>query len=164
MKKVLFSIFLLSICLACNKNDGDSPNSNYDNYDEVIDTGGPVEEPPAPKSEVLAESMADEDMGGELWRCTSKTLKVGYNSGGQGGFPQFNPNASVIYPGSLLQGKSLNKATPDVIAVERAGGTISIDILDGSTTSFFEVDQVTDRKSTRLNLKKFKAKSKWLLH
>jgi thiol-activated cytolysin len=54
----------------------------------------------------------------------------------------------VIYPGSLLQGKSLTKATPDVIAVERAGGTISIDILDGSQTSFFTVDKVTKSSIT----------------
>ncbi len=148
MKKLLFSICIAFLWLACNKNDGLTPGTKYDNYDEVIDAGGPVDEPPAPKSEVLNQSMADEEMGGDLWRCTSKTLKVGYNAGGQGGFPQFNPNASVIYPGSLLQGKSLNKATPDVIAVERAGGTISIDILDGSTTSFFVVDQVTKSSIT----------------
>lgn len=148
MKKGLIAILLGILWLACNKNDGLTPITGYDTYDEVINAGGAVAEPPPPSEEVLAESMADEDMEGELWRCTSKTLKVGYSSGGQGGFPQFNPNASVIYPGSLLQGKSLNKATPDVIAVERAGGTISIDILDGSATSSFEVEKVTKSSIT----------------
>lgn len=148
MKK-LFTFCILGLAwIACNKQDTATPIENYDNYDQVIDAGGPPEEPPAPSTEVLGEALADETQNGELWRCTSRTLKVGYSTGGQNGFPQFNPNASVIYPGSLLQGKSLNKATPDVVAVERAGGTISIDILDGSATSFFEVEQVTKSSIT----------------
>ena len=134
MKK-LFAVCLLGLFwVACNK-DEVIPIENYDNFDQVIEAGGPYNEPPPSSEEVLDESLADEDQEGELWRCTTTRYKVGYHAGGQNGFPQFNPNASVIYPGSLLQGKSLNKATPDVIAVERAGGTISIDILDGSPVS-----------------------------
>lgn len=148
MKKLIIACALGLTWMACNKDEGVTPIQDFDNYDQVIDAGGPVEEPPAPSTEVVGETLADEEQGGELWRCTSQRLKVGYNSGGQGGFPQFNPNASVIYPGSLLQGKTLNKATPDVVAVERAGGTISIDILDGSPQSYFEVDKVTKSSIT----------------
>ncbi len=148
MNKWIIACLLGLMWTACNKDDSATPVGDYDNYDEVIDAGGPVDEPPPPSSEVLDSSLEDEDQDGELWRCTTATYKVGYSAGGQNGFPQFNPNASVIYPGSLLQGKSLNKATPDVIAVERAGGTISIDILDGSTGSYFEVDKVTKSSIT----------------
>ncbi len=145
MKKLLALCFLGMALWACNKDEG---TGSFSNYDDVIDWGGTTEEPPPPSTEVINSSLADEDQDGELWRCTTSTLSVGYSTGGQCGFPQFNPNASVIYPGSLLQGKSLSKATPDVIAVERAGGTISIDILDGSPTSSFEVDKVTKSSIT----------------
>ncbi len=146
MKKMIIACLLGISWIACNKEEGVTPIANYDNFDEVIDAGGPMEEPDAPSTEITESALADEDQDGELWRCTTSTYKVGYNAGGQNGFPQFNPNASVIYPGSLLQGKSLSKATPDVVAVERAGGTISIDILDGSPVSSFDVDKV--KKST----------------
>jgi thiol-activated cytolysin len=63
--------------------------------------------------------------------------------GGNSGFPLFNPNASVIYPGSLLQGSSLKQATPDIIAVDRAGGTISYDLNNGNLSSSFSVDEVS---------------------
>lgn len=144
MKKLLITCFLGILWIACNKDEAIS----YNTYDDVIDAGGGVSEPPAPSEEVLATSMADELQENELWRCATQRYKVGYQAGGQNGFPQFNPNASVIYPGSLLQGKSLNKATPDVIAVERAGGTISIDIFDGSQTSFLSVEKVTKSSIT----------------
>jgi len=148
MNKWIIACLLGLMWTACTKDDGVTPTGDYDTYDQVIDAGGAVDEPPPPSTEVLGSTLEDEEQEGELWRCTTATYKVGYSAGGQNGFPQFNPNASVIYPGSLLQGKSLNKATPDVIAVERAGGTISIDILDGSTVSYFEVDKVTKSSIT----------------
>jgi thiol-activated cytolysin len=140
MKKLMIVCFLGLAWAGCNKDEG---NGTYSSYDDVVDAGGGTDDPPVPTTEILNSSLADEEQEGEPWRCTTTTLKVGYSTGGQGGFPQFNPNASVIYPGSLLQGKSLSKATPDVIAVERAGGTISIDILDGSPRSSFDVTKVT---------------------
>ncbi len=148
MKKVFIALVLGLAWMACNKQDTATPTGNYDSYEQAIDAGGGVEDPDPPSTEVLDSSLADETQDGELWRCTTETYKVGYQAGGQNGFPQFNPNASVIYPGSLLQGKSLTKATPDVIAVERAGGTISIDILDGSPVSSFQVDKVTKSSIT----------------
>ena len=147
MKKSILVCLLAACWLACNK-DEIIPIADYDNYNQVIEAGGPVADPPPASSEVLDETLADEEQNNELWRCTTSRYKVGYHSGGQNGFPQFNPNASVIYPGSLLQAKSLHKATPDIIAVERAGGTISIDILDGSAVSSFEVEKVTKSSIT----------------
>ena len=54
----------------------------------------------------------------------------------------------MIYPGSMLQGNSLHKVTPNPIVVERAGGTISTDILDGNLQSSFQVDNVTKSSIT----------------
>ncbi len=54
----------------------------------------------------------------------------------------FNSNADVIYPGALLQGKTLSDATPSPIVVKRAGGVISYDLNNGNTQSTFRVDSV----------------------
>ncbi len=54
----------------------------------------------------------------------------------------FNPNSSVIYPGNMLQGKTLDDATPEAIPLKRAGGTISYNIIDGNLNSSSEVDEV----------------------
>ena len=85
----------------------------------------------------------DEEPTTERWICTRRTLRV---TDGNGQFPLFNTNADVIYPGNLLQGKSLSDATPSPIVVERAGGTISYDLNNGNLSSTFTVEQV--RKST----------------
>ena len=46
------------------------------------------------------------------------------------------------YPGSLLQGRSLGGATPDPISVDRAGGTVTINLLNGSEEVSRTVDEV----------------------
>lgn len=79
----------------------------------------------------------------ERYICTTKTVSV---LDGNGQFPLFNSNADVIYPGNLLQGKSLTNATPAPIVVKRAGGTISYNLNNGNLNSSFTVEEV--RKST----------------
>ena len=119
MRKILSLSFILLLYLGCKK---EVPVINdLSTFDAVIASGGEFE--PVVQSEtVLDTSSSTKTEGGQRWRCTTKTVEAKSGSGGSGGFPMFNPNANVIYPGSLLQGKSLRKATPDVIAVERAGG------------------------------------------
>ncbi len=73
------------------------------------------------------------------WNCTNSTWHV---MQGNSDFPLYDPNVSVVYPGSLLQGASLNQATPDVIAVRRGAGTVSIDIINGSGTVYVNVPEV----------------------
>lgn len=137
---ILLAIPLL--LFACKKD----PVTNVpQSFDQVIASGGEFE-PVSNKTEVLDSSSTTKTEGGQRWRCTTQTIEAKAAAGGSGGFPMFNPNANVIYPGSLLQGKSLRKATPDVIAVSRAGGTISYDIIDGNQQSSFTVDVV--KKST----------------
>lgn len=144
------SLFLISILLlisACKS--GQEPEIQTGlTFNDVIENGGGFD--PSPQSnDKVSETASDETQDGELWRCKTETYRADYAGGGTNGFPLFNPNASVIYPGSLLQGKSLSQATPDVIAVDRAGGTISIDILDGSSASYFEVDKVSKSSITQ---------------
>ena len=144
---MIYRIFLFTtlflLTAACNRSADEQPEPNpTGSFAEVLDSAGtlPV---PVNSSEVTPGDMYTEDRDGEAWECTTETHKIEQGTGGSSGFPLFSPNASVVYPGNLLQGKSLNQATPDVIVVERAGGTFSTDVLDGSIAPSFSVDQVT---------------------
>ena len=133
----LFSILMISITLlfSCSKEEEEVT------FDSVIQNGG---EFPAVKNseEIVEEESSSEIIEGEVWNCTTTTYSALAPGGGNNGFPLFNPNASVVYPGSLLQGKSLRQSTPDVIAVNRAGGTISYDLVNGNLASAFSVGEV----------------------
>ena len=143
--KLFYSLLIgLFIFSACSEEEGDGgsvPEPEEESFDQVIDTGG-NQEPVTQSEEVVEETESNEVIDGEVWNCTTTTYNALAPGGGSNGFPLFNPNASVIYPGSLLQGKSLKQATPDVIAVDRSGGTISYDLNNGNTSSSFTVDEV----------------------
>ncbi|WP_413995254.1 thiol-activated cytolysin family protein [Maribacter sp. 2307ULW6-5] len=79
----------------------------------------------------------------ERFICTHRTVNV---LDGNGEFPLFDTNADVIFPGNLLQGKTLQNATPAPIVVKRAGGTISYNLNNGNLNSSFDVVEV--KKST----------------
>ncbi len=138
MKSIFCYFFpLLLLFISCNKNDDETLT-----FEDVIAHGGGFE-PVTTSEQPVDEETSVEIINGDVWNCTTITYDAMAPGGGDNGFPLFNPNASVIYPGSLLQGNSLRKATPDVIAVERAGGTISYDLVNGNISSFFSVDKVT---------------------
>jgi thiol-activated cytolysin len=129
----------LLVLSTCTKDDN---TSDAGSFDEVIETGGEFEAAIS-SEELVADTTVNEIIENEVWNCTTKTYSALAPGGGNNGFPLFNPNASVIYPGSLLQGNSLKKATPDVIAVDRAGGTISYDLNNGNLSSSFTVETVS---------------------
>ncbi len=147
--KQIFASLLLIVSLSCSKDSGGSdpnPIPKEENleaeFSKIVTDAGEFEEPET-SEELVEEIETNEVIDGEVWNCTTKTYDALKGGGtGRDGFPLFNPNASVIYPGSLLQGKSLRKATPDVIAVERAGGTISYNLNNGNLNSSFTVDKV----------------------
>lgn len=47
------------------------------------------------------------------------------------GFMEFDPNAGVLYPGDLVGGNSVRDGVLNTLAVPRAGGTVTLDILSG---------------------------------
>jgi thiol-activated cytolysin len=138
---ILFGWLFLTACSEEEGDGGGVPEPEEENFDQVIGAGGNLE-PVTQSEEVVEETESNEVIDGEVWNCTTTTYSALAPGGGSNGFPLFNPNASVIYPGSLLQGKSLKQATPDVIAVDRAGGTISYDLNNGNLASSFTVDEV----------------------
>lgn len=140
MKKLITLLFIPMACFililsACNK---DEPGT----FEAVIKSGGATD-PAKNSQDIVDQEDFTEIVGGEVWNCTVTTYDALAPGGGDNGFPLFNPNASVIYPGSLLQGNSLKNATPNIIAVNRAGGVISYDLVNGNTSSFFEIDKVS---------------------
>ena len=141
---------------ACGGNSDDS----VDSFEEAVAIGDDVETFPETRTEeVIAESSEPEvedyqreendEVVEERFVCNRKTVSV---LDGNGSFPLFNTAADVIYPGSLLQGKTLSNATPSPIVVKRAGGTVSYDLNNGNLVSSFTVDEVTKSSiSTAMN-------------
>ncbi|KPM31528.1 Thiol-activated cytolysin [Croceitalea dokdonensis DOKDO 023] len=82
---------------------------------------------------------ADGDIIEQRWICTEKEVDI---TGGTQTFPLYNTNASVIWPGNLLQGKTLDNATPQDITVKRAGGKITYNLVTGNPQATVEVDVV----------------------
>ncbi len=128
---ILFFSTLIFSLGSCNKED------NSETFQTVLDKGGVFDDPMnSTTKSVTVDTVVN---GDSLWACTTETYSVVQ---GMQEFPLFNPNSSVIYPGNLLQGESLKNATPDVIVVDRAGGTFSIDILSGSWNISSTVNEV----------------------
>lgn len=109
-------------------------------FDAVITAAGVPEKIEKKQEEIASKDTVEIYEDGSVWRCSVKTYSV---EDGNSEFPLFNPNASVVYPGSLLQGKTLSNATPSVIPLPRAGGTISTDLVNGNSQAAFTVEEVT---------------------
>jgi hypothetical protein len=63
------------------------------------------------------------------WNCT--TQKYTAESAPQD-LATFEPNADVIWPGSLVQGATLQSGAPEPIAVKRAGGTVLMNLVNAA--------------------------------
>jgi thiol-activated cytolysin len=146
---LLSSVLILFLFTSCSDNGTSVDPDEVQTFEQAIARGGETESFPETRSvdtlAVAAPNIDDrvsenDNSITERWICTSKTLSV---LDGNGQFPLFNTNADVIYPGNLLQGKSLSNATPSPIVVERAGGTISYDLNNGNLSSTFTVDRVS---------------------
>ncbi|HIA35657.1 MAG TPA: hypothetical protein EYM84_07960 [Flavobacteriales bacterium] len=150
MKKYYFVLALLIVAISCKKDVPQEPEPTTTttttttppaDFSAVVQAGGSF---PAPVNSsnvtTSVDSMIDNDT---LYACVTETYDIVQ---GLQEFPLFNPNSSVIYPGNLLQGASLLNATPDVIVVNRAGGTFSIDILSGGNNVSETVSEVTKSK------------------
>ena len=146
MKKILLfstlTILIISILfVSCRKKGAEKT------FQSVIDLGGVFEDPQ--NSSTKTTTIDTIVNGDSLWACTTDTYNV---IQGMQEFPLFNPNSSVVYPGNMLQGGSLKNATPDVIVVDRAGGTFSIDIISGGWNVTASVNEVVKSQvATALN-------------
>lgn len=137
---VLLGALLVVGLTACGKDSPSGSNVDPSEFNDVLATGGTYEVvTPSSTSEVIDEQVEYDPADSNVWRCTTERRSV---VDAPEDYATFNPNAEVIYPGSLVQGNSLAGATPEPIVVERAAGTISIDIINGSQGVTASVDKV----------------------
>jgi len=106
--------------------------------DVIVAAGAYAEaEPIDTVTDTSIESELRED--GTTWTCTVERHSA---VDAPDDYATFNPNAEVIYPGSMLQGATLVDATPEPVVVRRAGGTVVINLLNASEGVSETVDEV----------------------
>jgi hypothetical protein len=132
---------LLFLCLlaACSSDSSDPTGPGSKDFNAVIASGGEFETV-EPVDEIVSEETVLETVGNESFFCTTTRYNI---LEAPESFPQFDPNAEVIYPGNLLQGASLGQATPNPIPVDRGPGRVVMTILNGSTAVARDVPVVS---------------------
>ena len=121
----LFVLVVLSLG-ACSE---DPTDPTPDTFDGVIDAGGTYEKV-IPSQEIELVSSTDEELpDGTITLCTVEHHSI---VDAPDDYATFDPSAEVVFPGNLLQGSSLGRATPDPIVLDRAPGTITINLVNGS--------------------------------
>jgi hypothetical protein len=108
-------------------------------FEGVVAWGGVYEQVEPSEDVTVLSSGQETGQDGTVYSCTTERRSV---VDATSDYATFDPNAEVIYPGSMLQGQSLGGATPDPIVVARAPGTIAINLLNGSAINFAQVDEV----------------------
>jgi len=128
-------IAILFLSVSCQKDEVPDP---AETIDALIKSAGVPEEPVAKTDSTVLER--DFDFANN-WICESIEVDA---TQVRGDYRTFDPNSEIIWPGNLLQGASITKATPDPIVVERAGGTFTINLINGSDseTTQASVDKV----------------------
>jgi len=129
-KKLLLGAMVASQLFGCN------PMSR----EEVLASGGSMPTPPAAKEEALgaAQQVTERYKGGE-WECTTQKYQA---SEAPQDFVTFEPNPAVIWPGSLVQGASLESGAPEPVAVKRGPGTVLLNLVNASTGATVKSYQV----------------------
>lgn len=135
LKTIILSLILFAF-LTCGKED---PALNY--RDIIANGSGFGSVNYSTETTPLGET--EEQEGDEIWTCTTTRVSVEDALGGENGFSLFNPAANIVFPGNLLQGKSLRNASPDNIPARRGGGDITISLLDGSPVSSVYVNEIS---------------------
>ncbi len=81
-----------------------------------------------------------EEPSTERFICTKRTVSI---EDGSDDFFLFDPNSSVIYPGNLIQGKTIDDATPESIPLLRGSGVISYNVIDGNLNASQPVETIS---------------------
>ncbi len=159
LKRLVYLCILFAIALGCSKDDNpaskedDGPTSTNLTFDSVVGKGGDFEDVPESRlDETLEEGEGypeDYTEGGgsatetKRFICRSRTVSV---TDGTGDFQTLGGAASEIYPGALLQGKTINNVKPQAIPLKRAGGAISYSLNDGNLAARQDIDEMSESK------------------
>lgn len=121
---VTLALALLA-ALSCGDGEPASPDVTFD---DVFASGGEFTEVQT-DSAVVDSVTSTQLIGDENWICTTKTYDI---TEAPSDFPLFDPNAEIIFAGNLLQGASLDQATPNPIPVPRGPGTVVVTLMNGA--------------------------------
>jgi len=127
MGRASISAALLVILAGCSGGKQDD-SARRDDITQAIEAGGDLPEV-SPETVVTGEETSTELVGNETWICNTKSYDV---TKAPDKFPLFDPNSEVVWPGNLLQGKSLGAATPEPIPVRRGSGTVVLTLMTGA--------------------------------
>ncbi len=132
--------FAAALLLAGCGDDRMGPDADLSTFDGVVQYGGTYEA--VTPSETVDVISSGEETGddGTRYVCTTERRSV---IDAPPDYATFDPNSEVVYPGSLLRGATLGGATPEPIVVDRAGGSITIDLVNGSKSVSVDVDELT---------------------
>ncbi|MEM1324658.1 MAG: thiol-activated cytolysin family protein [Bacteroidota bacterium] len=135
------AVFLSFLIISCNNEEMAKPEGtcSCDSIEALLDcpeAPDNVTEPMVTKSEP---TVTDFDFQDNLI-CEQIEVNA---MGATGEYRALSPNVDVIWPGNLLQGNTLNQGTPNEIAVKRAGGTLTIDLLNGSSGTACEKEEMS---------------------
>jgi thiol-activated cytolysin len=130
------STAVIAVLVGCSAAPAPVPTGN--DIDDLVAGSGNIDttltpglvQTSQPTVKVVPDATAN---GGAGWACT----ETGYSLTNEPSkFVVVNPNADVMWPGSLVQGKSLAGGLLDPIPVKRAPGTITLTIAGGASSSF----------------------------
>lgn len=117
--------------------------------DQVLATGGEFVDPPAEHGEQAVGAPSAETLtynDGTQWSCATQKISIQQDPQE---FVTLNPDADVIFPGSLVQGGTLDSGTPEPIPVRRGGGTIVLSLVNGTNAAYQQqVDEATQGNIT----------------
>ena len=107
----------------------------------LADTVETIALPPRPSAVVETAETTDQSLDiPNAFVCDTVEVDA---TGASGDYRTFDPNSDVIWPGNILQGATISQGTPEVVDVERAGGTFTIDLVNGSGATQVSVADVT---------------------
>ena len=136
LMRILPVLALAVVLSACG---GDPSGPQLDTFDAVIDNGGTYEVV-EPSQNIELISSDEEVLGdGTITLCTVERYSI---VDAPLNYATFDPSAEVVFPGNLLQGRSLGGDAPDPVVLDRAPGTVTINLINGSQNVSAHVDTV----------------------
>ena len=138
---------------SCTEEEDGNPDNPGGNatFESVVAKGGTFETVPQSKTDKTVSEGEEypqdytngtgSDAEKTRYNCKSRTVSV---LDGTGDFQTLGSANSVVYPGALLQGKTINNVTPQGIPLKRAGGSISYSINDGNPDAAQDLDEMSE--------------------
>ena len=137
---IIFLLFPFLLQPSCKK--GDTPDPNSSTFSAVVSAGGIIENKPVhEKVDTVPAANPQQVVNDDIWVCKDFEVDISQNADD---FVLYSSNsAEIIYPGNLLQGKSVSEGKPAIIPLKRGPGTITINTLNGSSVVTETVPEVS---------------------